>query len=425
MDRIEQYKESANKYDLSDELSHFKERFDNSNEFIYLVGNSLGKLPLDTINNINQTVKIDWGKDLVSSWNEKWLSIENIIAKKISKILKCDEKEVYVGDSTSENLYKLLKSILINNSEIKSIISDNLNFPSDNYIAEGVARDFKGVSFKLLDYGNEVEANIDMLKEFILKNNGILILSLVSFKSSYRYPIKEINDFCENNNSIVIWDISHAIGAIDIDFHNTNTKYAVGCTYKYLNGGPGSPAFIYANKQEQNSLKTPIRGWFSHSSPFDYSKNYEENNTMDRFKSGTPHIIQLSALEKGLDIIIEAGTNRLESKSINLFNFFKTIYNSHLNKKGYDLVTPLEDNLRGSHITIAHKESWRISKCLSLPKGKDRKILVDFRPDKFIRISLTPLYTNFEDIYNLSWRLFNIIDEKEYLEHSYNRPTVT
>ena len=147
MDRIEQYKESANKYDLSDELSHFKERFDNSNEFIYLVGNSLGKLPLDTINNINQTVEIDWGKDLVSSWNEKWLSIENIIAKKISKILKCDEKEVYVGDSTSENLYKLLKSILINNSEIKSIISDNLNFPSDNYIAEGVARDFKGVSF--------------------------------------------------------------------------------------------------------------------------------------------------------------------------------------------------------------------------------------------------------------------------------------
>ena len=295
----------------------------------------------------------------------------------------------------------------------------------DSYIAEGVARDFKGVSFKLLDYGNEVEANIEMLKEFILKNNGILILSLVSYKSSFRYPIKEINDFCENNNCNVIWDISHAIGAIDIDFHNTNTKYAVGCTYKYLNGGPGSPAFIYTSQQEQNTLNTPIRGWFSHNSPFDFSDNYEESSSMNRFKSGSPHIIQLSALEKGLDIIIEAGTDKLESKSINLFNFFKTIYNSHLNKKGYDLVTPLEDNLRGSHITIAHEESWRISKCLSLPKGKNRKILVDFRPNKFIRISLTPLYTNFEDIYNLSWRLFNIIDEKEYLEHSYNKPTVT
>ena len=396
MDRIEQYKESANKYDLSDELSHFKERFDNSNEFIYLVGNSLGKLPLDTINNINQTVKIDWGKDLVSSWNEKWLSIENIIAKKISKILKCDEKEVYVGDSTSENLYKLLKSILINNSDIKSIISDNLNFPSDNYIAEGVARDFKGVSFKLLDYGNEVEANIDMLKEFILKNNGILILSLVSYKSSFRYPIKEINNFCENNNCIVIWDISHAIGAIDIDFHNTNTKYAVGCTYKYLNGGPGSPAFIYTSQQKQNTLNTPIRGWFSHNSPFDFSDNYEESSSMNRFKSGSPHIIQLSALEKGLDIIIEAGTDKLESKSINLFNFFKTIYNSHLNKKGYNLVTPLEDHLRGSHITIAHKESWRITKCLTDPESsKQIKIIVDFRPPNIIRIALTPLYISF------------------------------
>ncbi len=425
MDKIEEYKDLAKKHDLSDKLSPFKERFDNSNEFIYLVGNSLGKLPLDTINNVNQTVKIDWGKDLVSSWNEKWLSIENIISKKISNILKCDEKEVYVGASTSENLYKLLKSILINNSKIKSIISDNLNFPSDNYVAEGVSKDFEDVTFKILDYGNETEANIDLLKKFISKNNGILILSLVSYKSSYRYPIKEINDFCENNNSIVIWDISHAIGAIDIDFHNTNTKYAVGCTYKYLNGGPGSPAFIYTNTQDQNTLKTPIRGWFSHNSPFDFSNNYEESNTMNRFKSGSPHIIQLSALEKGLDIILEAGTSELEKKSIYLFNFFNNIFKSHLSNKEYSLITPLEDTFRGSHITLSHKESWRISKCLSSPKGKDKKILVDFRPDKFIRISLTPLYTSFEDIFELCNRLFIIIEKQEYLDHSYDKPTIT
>ena len=425
MDKIEEYKELAKEHDLSDELSHFKERFDNSNEFIYLVGNSLGKLPLDTINNVNKTVKLDWGKDLIYSWNKKWLSIENTISIKISNILKCNENEVYVGASTSENLYKLLKSILINNSKIKSIISDNLNFPSDNYVAEGVAKDFKDVSFNILDYGNETKANIDMLKKFISSNNGILILSLVSFKSSYRYPIKEINDFCENNNSIVIWDISHAVGAIDIDFHNTNTKYAVGCTYKYLNGGPGSPAFIYANKQEQNTLKTPIRGWFSHSSPFDYSKNYEENNTMDRFKSGTPHIIQLSALEKGLDIILKAGTSELEKKSIHLFNFFNNIFKSHLSNKEYNLITPLKEPFRGSHITLSHTESWRISKCLKSPKGSDRKILVDFRPDKFIRISLTPLYTSFDDIYELGKRLFKIIEEQEYLEHSHDSPTVT
>ena len=425
MGKIEQYKEIAKKYDLSDKLSHFKERFDNSNDFIYLVGNSLGKLPLDTINNVNQTVKMDWGKDLISSWNRKWISIENIISKKISKILKCNENEIYVGASTSENLYKLLKSILINNLEINSIISDNLNFPSDIYIAEGMSKDFKNIRFKLLDYGNEAEANIDKLKEFISKNNGILILSLVSYKSSYRYPIKEINDYCENNNSIVIWDISHAIGAIDIDFHNTNTKYAVGCTYKYLNGGPGSPAFIYVNEKDQNILKTPIRGWFSHNSPFDFSNNYEESNSMSRFKSGSPPIIQLSALEKGLDIILEAGTIKLEKKSIELFNLFIKIFNAHLSEKGYNLITPIKDSDRGSHITISHKESWRISKCLNIPKNNDRKILVDFRPDKFIRISLTPLYTSFEDIYNLTNRLFNIVEEKEYMDHDYDKTIVT
>lgn len=425
MGKIEQYKEIAKKYDLSDKLSHFKERFDNSNDSIYLVGNSLGKLPLDTINNVNQTVKMDWGKGLISSWNQKWLSIENTISKKISKILKCNEDEIYVGASTSENLYKLLKSILINNLEINSIISDNLNFPSDIYIAEGISKDFENIRFKLLDYGNEAEANIDKLKEFISKNNGILILSLVSYKSSYRYPIKEINDYCENNNSIVIWDISHAIGAIDIDFHNTNTKYAVGCTYKYLNGGPGSPAFIYVNEKDQNILKTPIRGWFSHNSPFDFSNNYEESNSMSRFKSGSPNIIQLSALEKGLDIILEAGTIKLEKKSIELFNLFKKIFNSHLSEKGYNLITPTKDSDRGSHITISHKESWRISKCLNIPKNKDRKILVDFRPNQFIRISLTPLYTSFEDIYNLTNRLSNIVEEKEYMDHDYDKPDIT
>lgn len=425
MGKIEQYKEIAKKYDLSDKLSHFKERFDNSNDSIYLVGNSLGKLPLDTINNVNQTVKMDWGKGLISSWNQKWLSIENTISKKISKILKCNEDEIYVGASTSENLYKLLKSILINNLEINSIISDNLNFPSDIYIAEGISKDFENIRFKLLDYGNEAEANIDKLKEFISKNNGILILSLVSYKSSYRYPIKEINDYCKNNNSIVIWDISHAIGAIDIDFHNTNTKYAVGCTYKYLNGGPGSPAFIYVNEKDQNILKTPIRGWFSHNSPFDFSNNYEESNSMSRFKSGSPNIIQLSALEKGLDIILEAGTIKLEKKSIELFNLFKKIFNSHLSEKGYNLITPTKDSDRGSHITISHKESWRISKCLNIPKNKDRKILVDFRPNEFIRISLTPLYTSFEDIYNLTNRLSNIVEEKEYMDHDYDKPNIT
>jgi len=425
MGKIEQYKEIAKKYDLSDKLSHFKERFDNSNDSIYLVGNSLGKLPLDTINNVNQTVKMDWGKGLISSWNQKWLSIENTISKKISKILKCNEDEIYVGASTSENLYKLLKSILINNLEINSIISDNLNFPSDIYIAEGISKDFENIRFKLLDYGNEAEANIDKLKEFISKNNGILILSLVSYKSSYRYPIKEINDYCKNNNSIVIWDISHAIGAIDIDFHNTNTKYAVGCTYKYLNGGPGSPAFIYVNEKDQNILKTPIRGWFSHNSPFDFSNNYEESNSMSRFKSGSPNIIQLSALEKGLDIILEAGTIKLEKKSIELFNLFKKIFNSHLSEKGYNLITPTKDSDRGSHITISHKESWRISKCLNIPKNKDRKIIVDFRPNEFIRISLTPLYTGFEDIYNLTNRLSNIVEEKEYMDHDYDKPNIT
>ena len=411
MDRL---REIAKNLDSKDKLSKFRDKFILPEDKIYLDGNSLGILARDIINDINYTIKEEWGNNLISSWNKSWIKLPRLISQKLASIIKSDVDEVYVGSSTSINLFKLIKSILQSNKSIMNITTDNLNFPSDKYICELLAKDFN-IEFNFLNYGSDLIANIEKLKEFIIKKRGIIVLSHVAFKSSYRYPIEEISKFCKDNNTIVIWDLSHSVGAVNIDMGSNKVDYAVGCTYKYLNGGPGSPAFIYVRKQELRKLKSPIRGWFSHDKPFEYSNEYSESNSIEKFSNGTPHILSLSTLKTSLDITLEATTEELNIKSAKLFDYFVSIYSSKLKKLNFELLTPMDKNKRGSHIAISHKEAWRISKCLINPIDNNKlSIVIDFRPNNIIRIALTPLYTSFEDIYLISKRLINIINDEEY-----------
>ena len=411
MDRL---KKTAIDLDLNDKLSRFREEFIIPNNTIYLDGNSLGLLPRNTIGNLNNTVINEWGNDLISSWNKSWIDLPKKVSKKISAIVNSKEEEIYVGSSTSNNLYKLIKSILDANKHIKNISTDSLNYPSDIYICEGISKDYN-IDFNILNYENDTIPNINNLKKFILKKKGILVLSHVTYKSSYRYPMIELNRFCKENDIIVIWDLSHSIGAIDINMSKNELNYAIGCTYKYLNGGPGSPAFIYVRKTEIDKLKSPIRGWFSHNNPFNFSEKYEESSSMNKFSNGTPHILSLSSLKTSLDITIDASTKKLENKSEKLFNFFLTIYKEDLEILNFKLITPENKNERGSHISIKHKEAWRISKSLISPtKKKSKKIIIDYRPNDIIRVALTPLYTSFEDIYFFCYRLIEIVKEEEF-----------
>ena len=422
MDRLEKI---AKNLDSKDKLSKFRDKFILPEDKIYLDGNSLGILARDIINDINYTIQEEWGNNLISSWNKSWIKLPRLISQKIASIIKSDINEVYVGSSTSINLFKLIKSILQSNKSIKSITTDNLNFPSDKYICELVAKDFD-IDFNFLNYGSDLTADIEKLKEFIIKKRGIIVLSHVAFKSSYRYPIEEISKFCKDNNTIVIWDLSHSVGAVNIDMEINQVDYAVGCTYKYLNGGPGSPAFIYVRKQELRKLKSPIRGWFSHDKPFEYSNEYNESNSIEKFSNGTPHILSLSTLKTSLDITLEATTEELNIKSAKLFDYFVSIYTNKLKKLNFELLTPVDKNDRGSHIAISHIEAWRISKCLINPIDNGKlSIIIDFRPNNIIRIALTPLYTSFEDIYLLGKRLINIINEGEYKQKDDSMEGVT
>jgi len=422
LDRLE---ELAKELDAKDILKKFRNEFIYPEDKLYFDGNSLGLLSKKTKESLKEVINNEWGQHLISSWNNSWINLPKKVSKKVSIILNSNENEIYVGGSTSLNLYKLLLSLIKSNNSIKNISTDNLNFPSDKYICEGICNDYN-LKFNLLDYDNNNLPNIDVLEQFIKKNNGIIVLSLVTYKSSYRYPISKINRICQENDSIAIWDLSHAIGAIDIDMKINEIDYAIGCTYKYLNGGPGSPAFIYARNEKQIGLKSPIKGWFSHSDPFDFSKTYVQSESMNKFSSGTPHIISMSTLDSSLDVTINATTKKIENKSIDLYNFFTEIFNDRLLNLGYKIITPKNKDERGSHISIVHKESWRITKCLTDPEYPgEKKIIVDFRPPNIIRIALTPLYVSFNDIFRVCIRLVQIIESNEYEKKDGSKDIVT
>lgn len=418
-------KQVAIEKDNNDDLKSFKSRFVNNENEIYLDGNSLGKLPVVTENDLITAVKNEWGQNLIRSWNDNWLKISEKINFKMSKLINSDNDEVLVGESTSVNLYKILYCLLNSNQYKKNLVTDCLNFPSDNYIIEGLKDHTEKKEITIINYNNNLSCNIDLLKKSIQENPGIYCLSLVTYKSSFLYPIKELNEFAENNKSIIVWDCSHAIGVVDIDVKHSKTKAAIGCTYKFLNSGPGSPAFLYVSKDILNHLQNPIKGWFGHSKPFDFEKKYRPADNINKFNSGTPSILSLIPVNIGLDLVLEAGIMNIRNKSIELGEYLIKIINIELNKFDVKIISPIESKSRGSHITIQHKEAWKICKLLIKGDNKRKRIIPDFRPENNIRLGFSPLYVSFIDLYETVIAIRDILENKEYLKIDDSKPEVT
>ena len=418
-------KQIAIEKDNNDDLKSFKSRFVNNDNEIYLDGNSLGKLPVVTENDLITAVKNEWGQNLISSWNDNWLKMSEKINFKMSKLINSDNDEVLVGESTSVNLYKILYCLLDSNQYKKNLVTDCLNFPSDNYIIEGLKDHTEKKEITILNYNNNLSCNIDILKKSIQENPGIYCLSLVTYKSSFLYPIKELNEFAKNNKSIIVWDCSHAIGVVDIDVKDSKTKAAIGCTYKFLNSGPGSPSFLYVSKDILNHLQNPIKGWFGHSKPFDFENKYKPADNINKFNAGTPSVLSLIPVNTGLDLVLEAGITNIRNKSIELGEYLIKIINIELNKFDVKITSPIESKSRGSHITIQHNEAWKICKLLIKGDKNRKRIIPDFRPEKNIRLGFSPLYVSFIDLYETVIAIKDILENKEYLKIDDSKPEVT
>lgn len=416
----------AKNLDKMDPLSHFRDQFIiDDPSLIYLDGNSLGRLPTKTVLHLKQVIYEQWGSNLINSWNQSWYSKSLDIGNKIAKLIGADEGEVIISDNTSTNLYKLAWAALNLQNDRNRILTDDFNFPSDVYILDGLFRQFANKKeLKFIKSHDGITMDDELSRE-INEDTALVTLSQVAFKSAFMYDMKKVTQIVHKHGALMLWDLSHSVGAVPIDLQKCNVDLAVGCTYKYLNGGPGAPAFLFVRKELQEKLSSPIQGWFGADNPFEFGLDYIPAKGITKFLSGTPPILSLAAIEQGINQIVLAGMENLRDKSIQLSSFFIELFDEELSELGFSLASPREVDQRGSHISIQHKEALRIIKALMDKSIDSKSIVPDFRTPDNIRFGFAALYNSFEEVYATIQKLKKIVALKLYERYDISKKAVT
>lgn len=415
--------EFARKLDEQDELFQYRAQFFNAEPgMVYMDGNSLGKLPLQTIDRVETIIRQEWGTRLIRSWGEKWFEAPIRVGEKIAHLLGAAEGQVAIGDSTSVNLYKLAMAALTLLPERSKIVTDQLNFPSDLYILQGCNRLLGNRhQIQMLPSADGIQVGMAELLDAIDETTALVTLSHVVFKSGYMYDAQMITEHAHRRGALVLWDLSHSVGSVPVELDRWQADFAVGCTYKYLNGGPGAPAFLYVRKDLQEKALSPMWGWFGDNTPFAFNLDYTPAEGIHRFLCGTPSILSLQSMEAGVDLMLEVGMDRLRAKSIHLTSYLVDLYDSLLAPLGFQLGSPREQDRRGSHISIRHAEGYRINRALI----EELNVIPDFREPDNIRLGLAPLYTSFEDVWEAIDRIRRAVVEERHLHYPATRLTVT
>jgi kynureninase len=413
----------ARKLDEADELAGYRDQFFSADpSMIYMDGNSLGKLPLRTVNRVDQIVQEEWVTQLIRSWGINWYQAPIVVGEKIAKLVGAAEGQVAVSDSTTINLYKLAMSALMLRPDRKKIITDTLNFPSDLYMLQGCVHVLGGKrQIQLLEPADGLRISTQAVLDAIDEDTALVTLSHVVFKSGYMYDAKTITEYAHQKGALVLWDLSHAVGAVPVELDAWGADFATGCTYKYLNGGPGAPAFLYVRRDLQNEALSPIWGWFGERAPFSFELEYQPAAGIQRFLCGTPPLVSMLAMEQGVDLLLEVGMDRLRKKSILLTSYMIDLFDAILAPMGFSLGTPREVEQRGSHVSIRHADGYRINLALI----EEMNVIPDFREPDNIRLGLTPMYTSFQDVWESINRIQRVVTEKRHLHFPETRQAVT
>ena len=390
--------------DKQDPLSRYREEFFLPKNTIYFDGNSLGPVPTKTIKNLNKTINEEWGKDLINSWNKaNWINLPQTLGDKIAPLLGAKSGEVVVVDSTSLNLFKVLTSALRLNKNRKKVVSESTNFPSDLYILEGVNGMLNNhYECQLIDDDINFEKYID-------SSTAVVMLSHINYKTGRISDMKKITDYAHQQGALVVWDLSHSVGVIPMDLHNIGVDFAVGCTYKHLNGGPGAPGFLYVHSDLIAIVSQPLSGWLGHSDPFAFETKYTPANNINKFICGTPSILSYKAVESALDIFDEISLEQVREKSIQLSELFIKLIQQECGDFGFELFSPIDAALRGSQISYKHENAYPIMQSLI-----SRGIIGDYREPNILRFGISPLYMRYEDVWSAIICLKNIMQSNEW-----------
>jgi len=409
--------------DSRDDLSAYRDAFAvDDPDLIYADGNSLGRLSLKSVARMQAVIEDEWGRDLIRGWNAGWYDAPSRVGDKIGRLIGAGPGQVIVSDSTSVNLFKLTMAALNRQPGRAKIISDTLNFPSDLYVLQGCMNVLGGRHrLQVVPSSDGITVDMQAVFDAIDDNTALVSLSHVTFKSSFLYDAEAITRRAHEAGALVLWDLSHSVGAVPAELDEWQVDFAVGCTYKYLNGGPGAPAFLYLRRKLQEGTLSPIWGWFGQKSPFAFDLEYTPAIGIKRFLVGSPPILSLSAMEAAVDLVLEAGIDRIRRKSVDLTSYLIYLFDTFLAPLGFTLGSPRQADRRGSHISIRHPEGYRINRALI----EEMNVLPDFREPDNIRLGLAPLYTSFADVWELVDRIRRVMEEKRHLKYPQERLPVT
>lgn len=376
------------RWDAQDPLAAFRDAFVLPDGVIYLDGNSLGALPRATAAKLADTVTREWGQDLIRSWNTAdWIGAPQRVGGKIAGLIGARAHEVVVADSTSVNLFKLLVAGVRANAGRTVILTELGNFPTDLYVAQGVQALLPQVAVRTAPREQMIAA--------IDADVAVVMLTHVHYKSGARFDMAAISAAARAKGALVLWDLSHSVGAVELDLNGAGADLAVGCGYKYLNGGPGAPAFLFVAERWQDQLASPLSGWMGHAAPFAFEDAYAPAPGIDRFLCGTPPILSLAALEVGVDIALSADRAALTAKSRRLTSLFIDLVEDRCARMGLTLATPRDPDQRGSHVAFTHPQAYPVMQALIA-----RGVIGDFRAPDILRFGFTPLYLSHQDVWN-------------------------
>jgi kynureninase len=374
--------------DRADPLRLFRDRFVLPPGTIYLDGNSLGAMPIAARTRVAEVME-QWGTDLISGWNvHSWIDLHERVGAKIGRLIGAGEGETIAGDSTSINLFKALAAALQLNPKRRVVLSERDNFPTDLYMAEGLIRH--------LGQGHELRlAAPDEMADAITDDVAVVMLTHVNYRTGRMYEMDAITATAHAKGALMLWDLAHSAGAVPVDLSRAGADFAIGCGYKFLNGGPGAPAFLYAARRHHAAMQPVLSGWFGHCAPFAFEPSYRPADGIAKMAVGTPPIISLTALEAGVDLMLEASIDDLRGKSLKQAEVFAALIAQEASSFGFHAASPGDPAQRGSQLCYEHENGWPIMRALIA-----RKVIGDFRSPGILRFGFTPLYLGFTELWD-------------------------
>ena len=398
--------------DRADPLARFKDAFALPDGVIYLDGNSLGPLPRATPARVDDVIRREWGQHLIGGWNLSWWQAPERLGALLAPVIGAAADEVIVTDTISLNLFKLISYALGLSNGRRVILSEGANFPTDQYIAQGLAALVPGLEHRTLP--------VDCLDPDALLTDDIAVavLSHVNYRTGRVHDMAAITRRARERDIRLIWDLAHSAGALPVALTASDVEFAVGCTYKYLNGGPGAPAFLYVRSDLQGRAAQPLTGWFGHKDPFAFDSDYRPATTIRQFLTGTHSALSLAALEASLELWQQVDMAALRAKSLALTGLFMELLRPLAARHGLTLITPTEEGRRGSQVAyVRETDGYAIIQALIA-----RGVIGDFRAPGLLRFGLAPLYLSHEDVWHAARHVTEVLDSGEFREERFQRP---